>query len=82
MAPAVLREIHRVLQPGGKWLIVPTAFPIWLNALRRTSAPLAFPPSFEKELERRMTDAGFRFRAEYLHQQKNVVVLWVAEKLD
>jgi ubiquinone/menaquinone biosynthesis C-methylase UbiE len=77
---AAMREIHRVLLPGGRWIIIPTAYPIWLEKIARGNGRRINQPMFIPGLQAGMEVSGFRLRTEYFRRPNSVVVVWIAEK--
>jgi ubiquinone/menaquinone biosynthesis C-methylase UbiE len=75
------REVHRALRPGGRWIILPTAYPEWIaeRVLRNGDAHRS------GAVWRAVTDplekTGFRVRTEIVRRPRSRVVLIVAEKV-
>jgi ubiquinone/menaquinone biosynthesis C-methylase UbiE len=75
-----MREMHRVLQAGGRWIIIPSAHTIWLEQLFQKQLPVASHSAFFQTLRLRMESSGFRLRAESIRGVRSVVEVWIAEK--
>jgi ubiquinone/menaquinone biosynthesis C-methylase UbiE len=75
-----VREVHRALAAGGRWIILPTAYPEWLarHVLRDTTA--AFSSPVWRAIVDPLEKSGFRVRAEVIRRPKSRVVLIFAEK--
>jgi SAM-dependent methyltransferase len=78
--PRTLREVHRTLQPGGRWIILPAAYPEWIASRllsgHRPDSPRDLFAGFAVPLE----GAGFTVRTEIIRRPRSRVMLILAEK--
>jgi ubiquinone/menaquinone biosynthesis C-methylase UbiE len=75
-----MREVRRALTPGGRWIILPTAFPEWLaKRFLRKDGP-ASPAPVWSAITDPLAAAGFAVRTEIVKRKRSRVVLILAEK--
>jgi ubiquinone/menaquinone biosynthesis C-methylase UbiE len=79
--PVAIREVSRVLQPGGKWLIVPTAYPRWLSKTLRRQSNSYNISTFEQMIRKHMETAGLRLQVTQVERPHSTVVIWILEKI-
>jgi SAM-dependent methyltransferase len=75
-----LQEAFRLLRPGGRWIILPAAYPEWLAS---RLLPGAIPDSsldLFAGLARHLEAAGFAVRTEIIRRPRSRVMLVLAEK--
>jgi ubiquinone/menaquinone biosynthesis C-methylase UbiE len=73
-------EVHRALAPGGRWIILPAAFPEWIaKRIFRDEKPELSVPIWHAIVEPLET-RGFRVRTEVVHRPRSRVMLILAEK--
>ncbi len=75
----VLLEIQRVLRPGGRWIILPTAFPEWF-ARRWLPADTDSAEQPWRPMLDRLAACGFRARMEVVRRPRSRVLLIIADK--
>jgi ubiquinone/menaquinone biosynthesis C-methylase UbiE len=75
-----MQEIHRVLEPGGRWIILPAAYPIWFERLRSKQHAVDPTPTILPSIQRRMQGIGLRMRIEKIRRRRSIVVVWIVEK--
>jgi ubiquinone/menaquinone biosynthesis C-methylase UbiE len=78
---ATFQEVHRALVPGGRLIIIPTAYPEWIAK----RMPLDDKPILNGVVWRAITDpieqCGFVVRVEIVRRPRSRVVLILAEKI-
>jgi ubiquinone/menaquinone biosynthesis C-methylase UbiE len=75
-----LREVHRALRPGGRWIILPTAFPEWLaKRWLPDDATISTGAVWHATVER-LEAYGFRVRMEIVRRSRSRVLLILADK--
>jgi ubiquinone/menaquinone biosynthesis C-methylase UbiE len=78
--PQTLREAYRTLRPGGRWIIVPGAYPEWI-AGRLFSEKRIHPQNDMMAIfSRHLEEAGFIVRKEIVRRPRSRVMLILAEK--
>jgi ubiquinone/menaquinone biosynthesis C-methylase UbiE len=75
--PRIHREVRRCLQAGGRWIIIPTAYPAWLAPLIARSDPQA-PQTMSHFLQ--LEGSGFHVRTETVRRKRSTVLVVIAEK--
>jgi ubiquinone/menaquinone biosynthesis C-methylase UbiE len=82
--PSTLAEIHRVLAPGGRLVVLTSAFITGQRQREKTAAWLFKVTGQSSPLDRRLLEparqAGFRVRVEEIKLNTSVVILCIAEK--
>jgi ubiquinone/menaquinone biosynthesis C-methylase UbiE len=77
---STFRSVHRVLRPGGIWIILPTAFPEWFAKRWLPDQELISSSAVWNSLIRNMEECGFRVRMEIVRRPRSRVLLILAEK--
>jgi ubiquinone/menaquinone biosynthesis C-methylase UbiE len=82
--PQTLSEARRVLRGGGKFIILPAAFPAYgfLKWLYRVTgeAPAALDETFKGKIRGRFTQAGFSAEVEVLQLESAILLVVLAGK--
>ncbi len=78
---STFREIHRALGAGGKWIVVPTAFPEWFAKRWLPDEELLSSSAVWRSTIRNMEECGFRVRMEIVRRPRSRVLLILAEKI-
>ncbi len=76
------REVHRALRPGGRWIILPTAYPEWLAKRLLRDEKSGFSGAVWRAIIDPLADCGFRVRTEVVRRPRSRVLLILAEKID
>jgi ubiquinone/menaquinone biosynthesis C-methylase UbiE len=79
--PSTFRAVHRVLRPGGIWILVPTAFPEWFAKRWLPDEELLPSGTVWRSTIRNMEECGFRVRMEIVRRPRSRVLLILAEKV-
>lgn len=74
------REVYRSLRPGGRWIILPTAFPEWLAKRVLPDDDAGASSVVWRPILHSMEECGFSVRMETVHRPRSRVVLILAEK--
>jgi ubiquinone/menaquinone biosynthesis C-methylase UbiE len=78
--PRTLREVHRILRPGGRWIILPAAYPEWIaSRLLRVNNPDSSRDVFAG-FARHLEATGFCVRTEIVRRPRSRVMLILADK--
>jgi ubiquinone/menaquinone biosynthesis C-methylase UbiE len=77
---SAFRAVHRVLRPGGIWILLPTAFPEWFAKRLLPDRELISSSTVWSSLIRNMEECGFRVRMEIVRRPRSRVLLILAEK--
>jgi SAM-dependent methyltransferase len=78
--PEAAREVHRALAPGGRWIIVPAAYPEWIaKRLLRDDRSAFSKPVWHAILDP-LKASGFTVRMEIVRRPRSRVLLILAEK--
>jgi ubiquinone/menaquinone biosynthesis C-methylase UbiE len=78
--PRTLHEVYRTLRPGGRWIILPAAYPEWIAG---HLLPESKNPSSRDNLSifaRHLEAAGFSVRTEIIRRPHSRVMLIQGEK--
>jgi ubiquinone/menaquinone biosynthesis C-methylase UbiE len=82
--PSTLAEIHRVLAPGGRLVVLTSAFITGQRRREKTAAWLFKVTGQSSPLDRRLLEparqTGFRVRVEEIKLSTSVIILCIAEK--
>jgi len=73
-------EVHRTLRPGGRWIILPAAYPEWLAKHLLPEIGNPSPYDFSSIFARLLESAGFAVRTEILRRPRSRVMILLAEK--
>jgi ubiquinone/menaquinone biosynthesis C-methylase UbiE len=73
-------EVHRTLRPGGRWIILPTAYPEWLAKHLLPGSGNPSPYNFSSIFTRLLESTGFAVRTEILRRSRSRVMILLAEK--
>ncbi len=79
---STFREVHRMLESGGLWIMVPTAFPEWFAKRWLPDEEPLTSSMVWCSTSRKMEDCGFRVGMEIVRRPRSRVLLILAEKLD
>jgi ubiquinone/menaquinone biosynthesis C-methylase UbiE len=74
------REVHRALRPGGRWIILPTAFPEWLAKRWMPDEDPDAHSSLWSTTRRALEGCGFSVRMEIVRRPRSRVLIILAEK--
>lgn len=74
------REVHRVLRPGGRWIILPSAFPEWLAKRWIPDDDAIASSAVWRMILHSLEECGFSVRMEIIHRPRSRVLLILAEK--
>jgi ubiquinone/menaquinone biosynthesis C-methylase UbiE len=74
------REVHRALRPGGRWIIIPTAYPEWIAKRLLRDEQSAFSKPVWHAILDPVEDCGFTVRMEIVRRPKSRVLIILAEK--
>ena len=77
---STFQAVHRALRPGGKWIILPTAFPEWFAKRWLPDEGTTTSGGIWRALIRNMEECGFRVRLEIVRRPRSRVLLILAEK--
>jgi ubiquinone/menaquinone biosynthesis C-methylase UbiE len=75
-----MREVARTLHPGGRWIILPTAYPEWFAARLLSDEKTISANPLWRAVRRRLGENGFAMRAEIVRRPRSRVFLILAEK--
>ncbi|MBN1438410.1 MAG: methyltransferase domain-containing protein [Anaerolineales bacterium] len=78
--PATFRSVHRVLRPGGRWIILLTAFPEWFAQRLLPQEDSRVLGGMSGPLIRALGDCGFSVRIEIVRRPRSRVLLILAQK--
>jgi ubiquinone/menaquinone biosynthesis C-methylase UbiE len=78
---ATLREMHRALRSGGRWIMVPSAFPEWIAKRWLPENSPITSDAFWRPMLDRLEQCGFQARMEIVRRPRSRVLLIIAEKL-
>jgi ubiquinone/menaquinone biosynthesis C-methylase UbiE len=78
--PRTVLEARRILRPGGRWIIVPTAYPEWIASRLLPVEKIAARKNVFGIFTRHLEAAGFTVRIEIIRRPRSRVMLILAEK--
>ena len=78
--PLTYREVHRALRPGGRWIIVPTAYPEWLAKRWLPDEKSNPSDGVWGIIIQRLQECGFTVRMEIVRRLRSRVLLILVEK--
>ncbi len=78
--PRTLHEVYRTLRVGGRWIILPAAYPEWIAGRLLPEEKDPSSHSFIPILSRHLEAAGFSVRTEIIRRPHSRVMLIFAEK--
>jgi ubiquinone/menaquinone biosynthesis C-methylase UbiE len=75
-----IREAARVLRPGGRWIIVPSAYPEFLAARFFPDEEIAAGNPLWSSFRQRLSECGLGLRIEVVRRPRSRVLVLLAEK--
>ena len=78
--PRTLQEVYRTLRPGGRWIILPAAYPEWIAGRLLPEEKQPSSHDFASIVARHLETVGFSVRTEILRRPRSRVMLIFAEK--
>ncbi|MGD0806074.1 MAG: class I SAM-dependent methyltransferase [Anaerolineales bacterium] len=78
--PRTLHEVYRTLRPGGRWIILPAAYPEWIASHLLPESKNPSSRDFVSIFARHLEAVGFSVRTEIIRRPHSRVMLILVEK--